>query len=50
LNIEVGFAVSAFLNTPFLSFVKMSFKTAWGYIKGKKIVPLSDKGYNKTFE
>jgi anaerobic magnesium-protoporphyrin IX monomethyl ester cyclase len=50
LNIEVGFAVYAFLNTPFLSFVKMSLKTAWGYIKGKKIVPLSDEGYNKTFE
>jgi radical SAM superfamily enzyme YgiQ (UPF0313 family) len=50
LNIEVGFAVYAFLNTPFLSFVKMSSKTAWGYIKGKKIVPLSDEGYNKTFE
>lgn len=50
LNIEVGFVVYAFLNTPLLSFVKMSSKTAWGYIKGKKIVPLSDEGYNKTFE
>ena len=50
LNIEVGFAVSAFLNMSFLSFMKMSATTAWGYIKGKKIVPLSDEGYNKTFD
>ena len=50
LNIEAGFAVYAFLNTPFLSFVKMSANTAWGYIKGKKIVPMSDEGYNKTNE
>jgi len=50
LNIEVGFAVYAFRNTPFLSFMKTSLKTAWGYIKGKKIVPMSDEGYNKTFE
>jgi anaerobic magnesium-protoporphyrin IX monomethyl ester cyclase len=50
LNIEVGFAVYAFRNTPFLSFMKMSAKTAWGYIKGKAIVPLSDEGYDKTKE
>jgi radical SAM superfamily enzyme YgiQ (UPF0313 family) len=50
LNIEVGFTVYAFLNTPRLSFLKMSFQTAWRYIKGKKIVPLNDEGYVKKFD
>jgi len=48
LNIEVGFAVNAFLTTPFPVFVKSSAKIGFNYLKGKTIVPLTDEGYDKT--
>jgi anaerobic magnesium-protoporphyrin IX monomethyl ester cyclase len=50
LNIETGFVVYTFLHTPFIPWIKTSSKIAFGYLKGQKVVPLSDEGYNKTFE
>jgi len=50
LNVEVGFAVATFLTTPFPVFMKNSLKIAFNYLKGKPVVPLSDKGYNKSVE
>jgi anaerobic magnesium-protoporphyrin IX monomethyl ester cyclase len=50
LNIEVGFVVYGFLHTPFIPWFRTSVKIALGYLKGKKVVPLSDEGYIKTFE
>ena len=49
LNVEVGFAVSSFINTPFIPWLKTSMKIAFGYLKGQKVVPLSDEGYNKNY-
>jgi len=50
LNLETGFVVKMFIDKPISQFIKFASITGFNYLKGKKLVPSSDEGYDKTFQ
>jgi len=49
LNVEEGFVVKTYIETPFPIFVKTALSVMSSYIKGIRLVPMKDSGYDKQY-